>query len=99
MANSSFSWERLSNQIQSHTRIRNRRRNDVDDEETNEDMSVFGYQCKLYRDDDKYRWIQSGKHLIPWMGRDELRIDRFVPMMNYPFTHLANVKLEHFNGL
>lgn len=46
--------------------------NDVDD------LFVFGYTCKLYRNDDKARLINTGKHLIPWMGDTDLLIDRFV---------------------
>lgn len=41
-----------------------------------EDLLVFGYACKLFRDDDKAREIDHGKHLIPWMGEDSLKIDR-----------------------
>lgn len=45
---------------------------------TDEDLFVFGYSCKLYKDDEKARLINSGRHLIPWMGQPSLMIDRFV---------------------
>uniref|UniRef100_A0A1Y1KDE9 SURP motif domain-containing protein n=1 Tax=Photinus pyralis TaxID=7054 RepID=A0A1Y1KDE9_PHOPY len=45
--------------------------------EKHEDLLVFGYACKLFRDDVKALYIDQGKHLIPWMGEDSLKIDRY----------------------
>lgn len=42
-----------------------------------EDLFVFGYACKLFREDEKALYIDQGKHLIPWMGNDSLKIDRY----------------------
>lgn len=42
------------------------------------DLLVFGYACKLFRDDDKAREIDQGKHMIPWMGDTTLKIDRLI---------------------
>ena len=47
----------------------------VNDEE--EELLVFGYGCKLYRDDSKALLEDSGQLLIPWMGDASLMIDRF----------------------
>ena len=47
-----------------------------DDEE--EDLLVFGYACKLYRDDAKALMEDSGQLLIPWMGDHSLMVDRSV---------------------
>lgn len=43
-----------------------------------ENLFVFGYQCKQFRDDDKAMYIDQGHHLIPWMGDSRLLIDRSV---------------------
>ncbi|XP_045453913.1 protein suppressor of white apricot [Melitaea cinxia] len=45
--------------------------------EKKEELFVFGYSCKLFRDDDKALHIDQGKHLIPWMGDETLKIDRY----------------------
>lgn len=42
------------------------------------DLLVFGYACKVFRDDAKAREIDQGKHLIPWMGDNNLKIDRLI---------------------
>jgi len=46
------------------------------------DLYVFGYQCKLFRDDERALFIDRGKHLIPWMGNDSLMIDRLATYLN-----------------
>ncbi|XP_018335532.1 splicing factor, suppressor of white-apricot homolog [Agrilus planipennis] len=45
--------------------------------DNHEELLVFGYACKLFRDDEKALYIDKGKHLIPWMGDKNLKIDRY----------------------
>ena len=47
------------------------------EQEEDEDLLVFGYSCKLYRDDAKALLEDSGALLIPWMGDSSLMIDRY----------------------
>ncbi|XP_065201078.1 protein suppressor of white apricot [Planococcus citri] len=42
-----------------------------------EELFVFGYSCKVYEDYDKSLYVDQGKHLIPWLGDESLKIDRY----------------------
>lgn len=42
-----------------------------------EELLIFGYSCKLFRDDEKALLLENGEHLIPWMGDSNLMIDRY----------------------
>ncbi|KAM8960283.1 splicing factor, suppressor of white-apricot homolog [Pelodytes ibericus] len=41
------------------------------------ELLVFGYACKLFRDDEKAVYHEQGRHLIPWMGEPQIMIDRY----------------------
>lgn len=51
---------------------------DVSDSDKYADLLVFGYACKLFRDDERALYHEHGKHLIPWMGDKSIMIDRSV---------------------
>ncbi|XP_071206826.1 splicing factor, suppressor of white-apricot homolog isoform X2 [Salvelinus alpinus] len=41
------------------------------------EILVFGYACKLFRDDERAHFHEQGKQLIPWMGDKNILIDRY----------------------
>ena len=43
-----------------------------------EDLLVFGYASKIFRDNERAKQIDHGKHLISWMGDNSLKIDRLI---------------------
>ncbi|XP_053376315.1 splicing factor, suppressor of white-apricot homolog isoform X2 [Mercenaria mercenaria] len=50
---------------------------DSSDKTRSEELFVFGYHCKLFRDDEQAKMVDSGTYMIPWMGDEKLKIDRY----------------------
>ncbi|EDX00859.2 LOW QUALITY PROTEIN: suppressor of white-apricot [Drosophila yakuba] len=63
------------------------------------ELLVFGYACKIFRDDEKAREMDHGKQLIPWMGDVNLKIDRLIigtnPSINYTINQYAHHSHHH----
>lgn len=57
-----------------------------------EELLVFGYACKIFRDNERARHIDHGKHLIPWMGDNTMKIDRLIHTKNYFAKIKKNLK-------
>lgn len=45
-------------------------------EQKEDELIVFGYSCKLFRDDFSAKAIDRGQSLIPWNGDENVMIDR-----------------------
>jgi hypothetical protein len=39
-------------------------------------LLVFGYECRVFRDDEKAKWVEDAKHLIPCPGDPAVLVDR-----------------------
>jgi len=51
-------------------------KNGHNDYKEEEELIVFGYSCKLFRDDFFAKATDRGQSLIPWNGDENVMIDR-----------------------
>jgi hypothetical protein len=67
--------------------------------ETDNNLLVFGYSCKIFRDDAKAQFIDQGKHLIkhPLCPGDDIKIDRLVELVYFPFHLIFTLILNEEN--
>lgn len=69
-------------------------------QENFDDLLIFGYACKIFRDNERAKLIDHGKHLIPWMGDNSLKIDRLILIHICKidvYTHLLFKELKNNN--
>jgi hypothetical protein len=65
-----------------------------------EELIVFGYSCKLFRDDFYAKAIDRGQSLIPWNGDENIMIDRcakndFLFCFYFIFTTKKKTRISH----
>ena len=82
-----FAWILVEMSSWKRTAVRNIPQYQRDEELEN--LLVFGYECKLFRDDAKAKYLDQGRHLIPWMGDPSLMIDRSVTREIKPAKDLS----------
>ena len=59
-------------------RLPSRLMKDAASDDKFEDLLVFGYAAKIFDgSDDRARYVDQGRHLIPWMGDASTLIDRY----------------------
>lgn len=58
-----------------------------------EDLIVFGYSCKLFRDDFSAKAIDRGQSLIPWNGDENVMIDRCAQKNEFFFFFFSYIFL------
>lgn len=60
-----------------------------------EELLVFGYSAKLFKDEEQARLVDEGRHLVPCQGREDVRIDRSVFYSAFMRRFLTAVTREH----
>jgi hypothetical protein len=83
---SSHSWMRWSSE--SHLWSKNSKSKS---DSNSDQLFVFGYSCKLFRDDERAQQMDCGQHLIPWMSSETLLIDRSV--------NTIDISIHDFNSI
>lgn len=69
-------------------------------EHKDDDLIVFGYSCKLFRDDFSAKAIDRGQSLIPWNGDENVMIDRcaqigaFLSFVLFSFRERKLISIE-----
>ena len=86
--------------------LRKKKKNGKDNKDDLESLLVFGYQSKIFRDDERAMFVDRGQHLIPWMGDSSIMIDRSVVRggndikgFDFKFDFINHlIPFQHFTG-
>ena len=62
-----------------------------------DDLIVFGYSCKLFRDDFFGKATDRGQSLIPWNGDENVMIDRCAKQARFSLTFSCSHSVQRKN--
>jgi hypothetical protein len=64
-----------------------------------EELVIVGYESHLFRNDRLSESVERGEHFIPWMGNEDLLIDRYDARALLTDLKLFDRQAGHWDGL